>query len=93
MYSNHIIIKVMDVISFHVVNIHYFQTYLIIFIIILLLLSVYNLFSNSVRLPLHNIPSPFLPAMDVFSVLTYQPTTNDSCDMLNSNIISHFSTN
>ena len=34
-----------------------------------LLLSVYSPFSDRVGLPLHNILSPFLPVMDVFSVI------------------------
>ena len=36
--------------------------------IILLLLSVYSLFSDRVGLPLHNIPSPLLSVMNIFFV-------------------------
>ena len=37
-------------------------------IIRIILLSVYSPFSDRVRLPLHNIPSPFLSVMDIFFV-------------------------
>ena len=44
--------------------------YILIYIIlILLLLSVYNPFSDRVGLPLHIIPSPFIYGMEIFFVV------------------------
>ena len=41
----------------------------VVFFSIIILLSVYSPFSDRVGLPLHNIPSLFLPVMNVFSVV------------------------